>query len=188
METILVDNETTALIAEAQTVIKNGSILKQASSREDAIFLKDYSHVFANFAKMIESRRLELTRPLRENVEEINGKISPVVKQLNDLSRAANQAVHEWQKAEMQRAADERRRQLLESTPDKPLAPVVPEPVKLTKTRKRWIVKIIGNIKDVDPQYVTLILDDDKIDAAIKAGRIQIKGLHIYQEEEAVRG
>ena len=91
----------------------------------------------------------------------------------------------------MQLATEERRRQLLEQMTGEQTNPIQHEheqPVKLTKTRKVWRVKLIGDIRDVDPQYVTLILDDAKIDAAIKAGRIQIYGLNIYQEEEAVRG
>ena len=185
MEKILIDNETTALIKGAQAALKLQAV-GIVNDKFEANNLKNYSELLLKLSKQLEVRRMELTRPLRDNIYEINEQFS-IVRQLDDLSRAANKAVHEWQKSEMQKAADARREQLLSQAPSVPV-PVVPEPVKLTKTRKVWRVKILGDIRDVDPQYVTLILDDAKIDAAIKAGRIQIRGLNIYQEEEAVRG
>jgi len=196
MEKILIDNETTTLIERANDIVITQNIytVNGVTDEQTAIRAKQYSKSLMEIAKQLDNKRLELTKPLRDNAAEINGGILPVVKRLDDASKAANMAVYAWQESERKRIEQEKRQALIEqSKKDKitetQVAPVIKTDLpKLTRTRKVWRVEIISDIKDVDPQYIILSLDDSKIDAAIKAGRIKIKGLKIYQEEEAVRG
>jgi len=185
MEKIVIDNETTSLIAGANAALELRPI-GVVTNKYEAIDLKNYSELSFKLSKQLKTRCTEITKPLTDNIANINNQIMPIVRQLDELSKAANRAVHIWQAAEMQRAADERREQLLSQTPA--TVPATLEPQKLTKTRSVTKIEIVGDIKDVDPDYTTLILNDDKIEAAIKAGRLPINGLKIYQVEEPVRG
>jgi len=186
MEKILIDNETTAMITSAQVAIDLHPDYR-IQTQGDAITLKTYNESLVKIVKALESKRLELTKPLRENVDEINAKISPIVKRLDALSKSVNKIVYDWQTEQARIAADARRKQLLKQTTASP-APVVVEQPKITKTRKVTKIEVIGDIKDVDPEYTRINLDTDKIDAAIKAGRLPIKGLKIWQDKEPVRG
>lgn len=197
MEKILLNNETQALIQSAKDVINNVPLL-DIEEQSTALALKSLSEEMKNTAKLLNEKRLETTKPLRDNIDEINGEINPVISMLEDISKEINNAVFAWQKKEKERIEALNRAALLEQAANitsdelvKSITPIVTAP-KLTKTKKEWQIKLTGSIKDVDPAFVILSLDMVKINNEIKAGKIksknQIKGLSISREEIPVRG
>jgi len=208
MEKVILNNKATGLIKQSKKYLELIPKL-EINNLDDAKNFKRLSENLKDFVKSLENIRLETVRPLQENVKEINSSINPTINLLDETSKKINQAIFQWQKKEIERIESEKVAALLEQaaalTQNNVSVPVqsfkqAPEPEKITKTKQVWRVEIIkkstdeitgksiGGIENVDPEYVTLVLDDKKIDEAVKAGRIKIRGLHIFQEEIPVRG
>jgi len=143
----------------------------------------------AKLSKLIDSKRQDAVKPALEEQRRINGFFKPVIDRLENISKSLIKQVNEYvrleQKKERERIAEETR-----LATEKILAGKKPEPIRpISENVKVWTTKVwVFDIADesiVPKEYLSP--DISKINAAIKSGVREIKGIKIRQEERLIR-
>lgn len=174
---------------------KNYEVIEKAESYvidskegvdEASTFLKE----IRDTEKVIETKRLEFTKPLNQSLKAINGTFKGLIKPLAEARELLSNKVLKWKREEYDRIAAEeaRRRKIQEAHEVKGHnvnKPVVMEQVENkignTQVRKVWTfdVEDFAKVPDFYKQ-----LDTVEVNSAIRNGEREIPGIKIYQEDK----
>jgi len=161
--------------------------------------------VVRDLKKTIENKRKFFVKPLNDHVKRINEFFKSFSSPLDQADKILNKKILDYQeyKKEQVRKEQEKLRKKLERQENSGILPLrlkqkekelqeqlssktiqYDSGIKVT-TRKRWTFEVV-DIEKVPREY--LIVNDKKVNQAIKKGIRDIPGLKIYQKEKIVTG
>lgn len=143
--------------------------------------------------KQLEAKRITYTKPLDEVKAQLMADFKKIAKPLVEFVESTEAKMLTWYKEEQKRKAEEQAKidaaaleQAKQAGVSEIVVPVVEQP-KTVKTdyatvtvKKTWKAEVV-NEAEVPREY--LVVDQVKINAAVRAGTREIPGVKIYQAE-----
>jgi hypothetical protein len=187
---VIPKDELDGAIAKVENLV---ALFNAPTDSTNALQKKEASQELAKIYKLLESKRVDATKPALEEQRRINGFFKPVLDKLESVSKGFIGQVNEFVKAE-KRKEEKRRLEEAKAEAERLLANKPPEPKKdlprpvspnvTVSTTKVWTYEVV-DLDKVPREYLTIY--DYAVDKAIKAGARQIPGLKIYQDERVSR-
>jgi len=178
----VLEKQISPLIKEADSYVINSVEAVDKAS----VFLKRVRDTESN----LEKKRLEFTAPLNQSLRAINETFRQLKEPLSSARMFLTNKIITWKREETERLAkEEARRRAIQEAHEKKghkvKAPVVLErpenTIGNTQMRKVWKFKITDFSKVPDDFK---LIDQIKVNQAIRNGVREIKGIEIYQEEQ----
>lgn len=190
MEKQILNEQTTALITTACAELAKSETLQKITDADTARRAQEFSVLYKKIKDQLDKRRLELTKPARDEQARINNPFAEVTGPLEARSKRLIQMAAEYERERLAAAKEETRKRVMAQAQavveNKPMPVAEPAPVveSMVRMRDHWTHEVI-DMSLVPREY--LMIDVAKINVAIRAGITEIPGLIIKNEPIPVR-
>lgn len=185
MTTENLDKKITAEKSVVVKIAKKSEKLVLVKSDEDVVKATEFLVQVKTKIDSLEEERQSYTKPINESLRRLNARFKELTEPLKNAEKIVKEAILSYRaERETKRLEDETKLQKKNGNSNIILQDALPNIIESKSGESRTSVKWVFEVEDekkVPREY--LVVDDTKVNEAIRSGTRKIPGLKIFQKE-----